>query len=108
MVLFPRFPRSRLDPNRDEDEAAQGHPDAVRAYRNYHNFVFQAKQAVGEQNWCNNLLGVVLSCPTIFSSLLGRAEFHWSCWRNPVCEDGGLPQDPEDVQRPPGLQQEGQ
>ena len=38
--------RSKLDANRDVAEAAQGNPDAVRAWNEYHGFVDQAARAV--------------------------------------------------------------
>jgi len=37
--------RSRLDPNREEDVAAQGNRHAVKAYREYHDLILQAMVA---------------------------------------------------------------
>jgi hypothetical protein len=42
--------RSKLDANREVVEAAQGQPDAVRAWTEYHGFVDQAARAVVARN----------------------------------------------------------
>merc|ERR550519_1922028 len=45
-LIINRLHRSRLDPNREVDEAAQGKRDAVTAYNEYHAFIHKAKEAI--------------------------------------------------------------
>ena len=47
-VVINRLHRSKLDANRDLDEAAQGHPDAERAWAEFHAFTDSAKARVTE------------------------------------------------------------
>jgi hypothetical protein len=42
--------RSKLDPNREVKEAAQGNPDAIQAWEEYHGFIEQAREAVVRQH----------------------------------------------------------
>ena len=42
--------RTKLDANREVNEAAQGHPDAVRAWNEYHAFIEMATAEVGRRD----------------------------------------------------------
>ena len=35
--------RSKMDPNRDEEDGAQGRPEAVKAYNEFHNKIAQVQ-----------------------------------------------------------------
>ena len=35
--------RSKMDPNRDEEDGAQGRPEAVKAYKEFHNKIAQVQ-----------------------------------------------------------------
>ncbi|MBE7495364.1 MAG: hypothetical protein HS117_10490 [Verrucomicrobiaceae bacterium] len=45
-LVFSHLHRSRLDPNREVVEAAQGNPSAILAWEEYHRFIEQARAAV--------------------------------------------------------------
>lgn len=45
-MVFSHLHRSRLDPNREIVEAAQGNPIAILAWEEYHRFIEQARAAV--------------------------------------------------------------
>ncbi|MBL9133525.1 MAG: hypothetical protein JNG86_20105 [Verrucomicrobiaceae bacterium] len=45
-MIFSHLHRSRLDPNREVVEAAQGNPSAILAWEEYHRFIEQARAAV--------------------------------------------------------------
>ena len=49
-LVLSHLHRSKLDPNREIKEAAQGNPDAVRAWEEYHAFIKQAREAVTKQH----------------------------------------------------------
>ncbi len=53
-VVISRLHRSKLDPNRAVDEAANGNPDSEGAWREYHGFIESARQAV-EDTWGRGL-----------------------------------------------------
>ncbi len=48
-LVVSRLHRSKLDPNRDIDEAAQGNPFAEWAWNEFHGFIEAAEQAVEEE-----------------------------------------------------------
>lgn len=45
-LVVSHLRRTRLDPNRDLEEAAQGDPFAVQAWREYHDFIASARSSV--------------------------------------------------------------
>jgi len=45
-VIVTHLARRKLDPNRDIEEAAQGDPHAERAWREFHGFITEAREAV--------------------------------------------------------------
>ncbi|KCV71129.1 hypothetical protein H696_02080 [Fonticula alba] len=48
-LIISNLPRSKLDPNRSIGEAAQGLPDASRAWYAYHSYIERAKQLAYRQ-----------------------------------------------------------
>ena len=48
-LVISHLHRSRLDPNRDLPEAAQGSPEAVRAYQAFHGSIEAAHKSLGDQ-----------------------------------------------------------
>ena len=48
-LVISHLHRSRLDPNRDLPEAAQGDPEAIRAYRAFHGSIEAAHRSLGDQ-----------------------------------------------------------
>ena len=46
-VIISNLKRSKLDPNRDITEAAQGNPKAGQAWKEYHGFIDEAKEKEG-------------------------------------------------------------
>lgn len=46
-MIISDLKRSKLDPNRDIQEAAQGDPKAEEAWREYHGFIDEAKAKEG-------------------------------------------------------------
>eukprot|EP00092_Neocalanus_flemingeri_P005247 GFUD01005641.1.p1 GENE.GFUD01005641.1~~GFUD01005641.1.p1 ORF type:complete len:286 (-),score=52.26 GFUD01005641.1:390-1247(-) len=46
-VVISNLKRTKLDPNRDINEAAQGNPKAEQAWRDYHGFIDEAKEKEG-------------------------------------------------------------
>jgi hypothetical protein len=49
-LILSHLHRSKLDPNREVGEAAQGHADAIKAWEEYHRFIEQAREAVVKQH----------------------------------------------------------
>lgn len=49
-LVLSHLHRSKLDPNREVKEAAQGNPTAITAWKEYHAFIEQARQAVIKQH----------------------------------------------------------
>ncbi len=49
-VIISHLRRTKLDPNRDIDEAALGNAEAERAWREYHTFIDSASAAVERSN----------------------------------------------------------
>ncbi len=45
-VIISRLKRTKLDPNREIEEAAQGNPYAERAWREYHGFIDNARDSI--------------------------------------------------------------
>jgi hypothetical protein len=49
-LILSHLHRSKLDPNREVKEAAQGNVDAIKAWEEYHRFIEQAREAVVKQH----------------------------------------------------------
>lgn len=49
-LVLSHLHRSKLDPNREIKEAAQGNPKAVRAWEEYHAFIEKARETVVKQH----------------------------------------------------------
>lgn len=49
-LILCHLHRSKLDPNREVNEAAQGNPDAIKAWKLYHSLIEQARAAVVRQH----------------------------------------------------------
>lgn len=49
-LVLSHLHRSKLDPNREVKEAAQGNPTAITAWKEYHAFIEQARRAVIKQH----------------------------------------------------------
>jgi len=48
-LVVDNLHRSRMDPNRPVDRAAQGNPDAELAYNEFHNYILEAREAMGDR-----------------------------------------------------------
>ena len=46
-LVLSNLKRTKLDPNREVNEAAQGNAEAVQAYETFHGFIETASEAVG-------------------------------------------------------------
>jgi len=49
-LILSHLHRSKLDPNREIKEAAQGNPAAIKAWEEYHAFIEKAREAVTKQH----------------------------------------------------------
>jgi len=49
-LILSHLHRSKLDPNREIGEAAQGNADAIKAWQEYHQFIEKAREAVVKQH----------------------------------------------------------
>lgn len=49
-LILSHLHRSKLDPNREIGEAAQGNADAIKAWEEYHEFIEKAREAVVNQH----------------------------------------------------------
>ncbi len=49
-LVLSHLHRIKLDPNREVKEAAQGNPDAVQAWKEYHTFIEKAREAAVKQH----------------------------------------------------------
>jgi N-formylglutamate amidohydrolase len=49
-LILSHLHRGKLDPNREVKEAAQGNPDAIRAWEQYHAFIEKAREAAVKQH----------------------------------------------------------
>lgn len=49
-LILSHLHRSKLDPNREVKEAAQGNADAIKAWEEYHQFIEKAREVVVKQH----------------------------------------------------------
>ena len=49
-MIINHLSREKMDPNREEDNGAQGEAEAVQAWNEYHNFINTAKATVEEEH----------------------------------------------------------